>query len=70
MLSYRFSIGVKGTVFGLKSTLYPTKMDAHKETTDSRRAKTLEEFDVPFAPVVTIELPEGISKDSQSQPTE
>ena len=56
---------------GLKTTQYPTKTEAQREITDSRREKTLEAFTVPLlVPAVRVELPDGISKVSQSQPTE
>lgn len=60
-------MGVKRTPLGLK-TQYPTNTDAHNETTDNRRAKTLETFTDELGVVlVEIELPKEISKGSQSQ---
>ncbi len=63
-------MGVKGTPLGL-ATLYPTKTERHKDTTENRRAKAL-----PTSPelagdeAVSIELPGEISKGIQSQFTE
>lgn len=63
-------MGVKGMLLGLKSR-YPTKIDTHNDTADNRRAKALETFPEALGPVlVSIELPEEISKGTQSQSTE
>lgn len=63
-------MGVKGIVLGL-TTQYPIKTEAHKEITDSRRAKTLAALtELLCLTLVSIELLTDISKGTQSQLTE
>lgn len=60
-------MGVKGTLLGL-NTRYPTKTETHNPTTESRRAKTLAvSHELPVPDLLSKELPEEISKGTQSQ---